>query len=386
MTRPTSRCPRREWIPRLALRRALLVAVLLTAGAVAGTPALPAAEQTPGPLAPPPATPGAAPADPSAAPADSATPVDPAASPAGTETPTEQRERLLVEALRRPDGWVDVRERITAKLVDFVPAVGAALLVLLVFYVLYRITAKVLHGLLRRTHADPAVQEIGLRLVKMVLLGFGLVMAASQLGFQVASLLAGVGIVGLAVGLAAQDSLSNLVAGITILWDHPFRIGDQVTISGTYGRVKQIGLRATTIVTVENIDAILPNKDVINQKILNHTMTPELRLGIPVGIGYGEDVRAARRVLLAAVEGHPMVLADPAPKVVVTELGESSVNLELRVWLTDPHREREAFFAMVEIAKAALNEAGIEIPFPQRTLHLAGDGPVAVEVRERAGG
>jgi small conductance mechanosensitive channel len=228
---------------------------------------------------------------------------------------------------------------------------------------------------MNRTRADPAARDIAVRLTRYAILAIGLMMAASQLGIQVGSLLAGVGIIGLALGLAAQDSLANLVAGITILWDRPFRIGDNVTVSGTFGKVKEIGLRTTRIRTVEHLDAILPNKEIINAKIVNHTLSPMMRLGIPIGIAYKEDTREARRVLLEAVAGHELVLEQPEPKVVVKELADSSVNLELRVWLRDPYEERAATFAMVELAKIALDEAGIEIPFPQRTLHLPGPLP-----------
>jgi small conductance mechanosensitive channel len=176
------------------------------------------------------------------------------------------------------------------------------------------------------------------------------------------------------VGLAAQDSLANLVAGLTILWDRPFHIGDNVTIAGTYGQVRQIGLRTTRLLTVDQVDAILPNKMVINEKILNHTLTPHLRVNVPVGIGYAADIGAARQALLAAVDGHPQLAQDPAPKVVVKELGDSAVQLELRAWLRDPHKEREVFYELLELAKVTLDQAGIEIPFPQRTLHLADPG------------
>jgi len=207
-----------------------------------------------------------------------------------------------------------------------------------------------------------------LKLSKFIILAFGLIMAAGQLGFQIASVLAGLGIVGLAVGLAAQDTLANLVAGITILWDRPFRIGDNVTVAGTFGSVQAIGLRTTRILTNDRIDAILPTKTIINEKILNHTRTPQLRVGIPVGIGYGEDLERAREVLVAAVAGHPQVLADPPPKVVVKELGDSAVVVEVRVWLRDPHAESEVRLDLLERAKLALDKAGIEIPFPTQTV------------------
>ena len=307
----------------------------------------------------------------------------PAKASEGTEAARNravENRNAVLNTLRDPSGWGAARARIVSKVVDFVPALGAAFIVLLVFYLLYRMSARLLHGLLRRTRADQAVLDVGTRLIKFVLLGMGVVMAASQLGFEVGSVLAGLGIVGLALGLAAQDTLANLVAGITILWDHPFRIGDNVTISDIYGQVKEIGLRTTRITTVDKIDAILPNKDVINEKILNHTLTAQLRLRVPVGIGYGEDVAEARKVLLAAIAEHPLLIPEPAPKVVVTELAESAVNLELRVWLRDARSEREALCEMLELVKAALDRAGIEIPFPQRTLWL----PDGVTVRQAA--
>jgi len=303
-------------------------------------------------------------------------PVDPHAAAAAAAA-RAARDRAILLELRHPNGWSQAGQRLIDRAVDFLPSLGAAVIVLLAFYLFYRLSSRLLRRLLHRTHADPAAQEIGLKLTKSVILAFGVVMAAGQLGFQVASVLAGLGIAGLAVGLAAQDTLANLVAGITILSDRPFRIGDNVTVAGTFGTVQEIGLRTTRILTAEKIDAILPNKTIINEKILNHTRTPQLRLGIPVGIGYGEDIAAARRVLAAAVAEHPNVLADPAPKVVVAQLGDSAVELEVRVWLTNPHLEREVRVDLLERVKLALDEAGIEMPFPTRAVLLSGAAPAA---------
>jgi len=295
----------------------------------------------------------------------------PAAPRAAAPPAAASRDPFLVAAMRQPRTLSMAGDRLLTRAIDSLPDLGAAVVVLIVFFTLYRVSARLLAGVLRRTRADPAVHEVVIRLTKIVIFGFGVVMAAGQLGFQVGSVLAGLGIAGLAVGLAAQDTLANLVAGITILWDHPFRIGDNVTIAGTFGQVKAIGLRTTRIQTGDHLDAILPNKTVINEKILNHTANPQLRLSVPVGIGYDQDIGQARAVLLAAVEGHARVLAEPAPRVVVRELAASSVNLELRVWLRDAHAEREILFELLELVKTSFDKAGIKIPTTAPTLELS---------------
>lgn len=326
------------------------------AAGLAGTPAVP----LPGSPAPPPAEPAGAAAEERQAPPPELIDLD----------------GPLLEA----DTWRRLADDLLVKAVDFVPSLIKALIVLLAFWVFYRVLTGVLGGVVRRTRADPGLLGITVRLLRYALLAMAVIMALGQLGFNIASVLAGVGIVGLAVGLAAQETVANLIAGLTILWDRPFRIGDNVTIAGTFGKVRSIGLRTTRIQTVERLDCILPNKEIVEQKIINHTMSPDFRLPVPLGIAYKEDTRKAREVLLAAVRGHELILEEPEPVVVVTGLGESSVDLELRVWLRDPYTEREALFDLIEIAKIALDEAGIEIPFPQRTLHFgSGTFPLRME-------
>lgn len=313
--------------------------------------------------------------------ADPAEEADPQAG-GGEDTGEQTAAPELIELegpLLEASTWTRLGDVLLERAIDFLPSLAKALIVLLAFYFFYRLSAGVLGGVFRRTGAEPALQGIVKSLLRYALLGLAAIMALSQLGFNIASMLAGLGIVGLAVGLAAQETVANLIAGLTILWDRPFRIGDNVTIAGTFGTVREIGLRTTRIETVDRLDAILPNKEVINQKILNHTLNPEFRLPVPLGIAYKEDSREARKVLLDAVVGHRLILEEPAPVVVVTGLGDSSVNLELRVWLRDPYTEREALFELTEIAKIALDEAGIEIPFPQRTLHFgSGTFPLSV--------
>jgi small conductance mechanosensitive channel len=267
--------------------------------------------------------------------------------------------------------WKRAGERLFTRFVDGLPDLVYALIVALFFVGLYLALRRVLRAVFERQRADPALIKISIQLTRYTLLAVGAIMAAAQLGFEVGSVIAGLGVVGLAVGLAAQDTLGNVIAGLTILWDRPFRTGDHVTIAGTFGRVMYVGLRSTHIRTVEELDTFLPNKNVVDQKIINHTMNPRLRLAISLGIAYKEDIRQARRVLLDAVRGNEHVADTPEPTVVVTQLADSAVNLELRIWLKDAYNERAASVDVLEIAKLALDEAGIEIPFPQRTVHMA---------------
>ncbi len=300
-------------------------------------------------------------------------PPEPAAAPA----PAPNEPTALVQVLQAPHTWRDLSEQFLRRVVDFLPRLAAAVLVLLVFALLHRLATRALTDALRDSKADPALRLVGVRLARYVVFGFALLMAASQLGFEVGSVLAGLGIVGIAIGFAAQDLLANLIAGFTILWDRPFRLGDFVTIGTTQGSVVEIGLRSTRLRTPDVRDVILPNKDVINATIVNHTSTPQLRLDLSIGVGYREDLRRVREVLLATLVDHPGVEAEPPPQMVVVALGDSAVQVELRVFLGDARGERNLRAELLEKAKLALDEAGIEIPFPQRVVQIAAPVEIA---------
>lgn len=350
--------------PRLSALLASLLAPLL-AMFLAAAPAAAAQPPIPG-LSPPAEEPAAEP------------------PPPGAEEGTETGLRLFdlpVDPLSA-EAWEIYARELVESAILFLPNVFRALFVLFAFWLIFRLVAGLFRRLLARRHTDASIIGITTRLARYALLSVAVVMALGELGFNVGSLIATLGILGLAVGLAAQESLGNVIAGLTILWDRPYRVGDNVTIAGTFGRVQEIGLRTTRVLTVERLDAFLPNREIVKEMIVNHTANPQLRLGVPVSIAYKEDTREARRVLLAAVEGNRLLREEPVPAVVVTALAESGVTLELRVWLRDPHEEREALFEVTEIAKIALDDAGIEIPFPQRTIHLA---PGSVLPRVEAG-
>ena len=264
--------------------------------------------------------------------------------------------------------------------IDFAPRVVAALVVLLAFWVIFKVSQPAFRRMLKR--AEFAEALIGLlvdNLYKFALLGLGLVMAASQLGINIGAALAGLGVAGIAIGFAAQDSVANTIAGFLIFWDKPFQVGQFVTTQGEYGEVTSITMRTTRIRTPNNTYLVVPNRKIIEDVMINHSMYGHTRVDVPIGIAYKESIDQAREALLAAAKEDALVLRDPEPVVLVTELGGSSVNLEVRVWIDDATHERPVFVSVLEAAKKALDRAGIEIPYPHLQLFVDDIRPAAVE-------
>ena len=267
-------------------------------------------------------------------------------------------------------GFLDP-EQLRRMAVDFTPKVIAALLVLLIFWLLVKVTRPTLRAVLRRARfAEALVKLLVDNVYKFTVLTIGLVMAASQLGIDVGAALAGIGVAGLAVGFAAQDSLANTIAGFLIFWDKPFQVGQFISTEDRYGKVTNITMRTTRIRTPDNVYVVIPNRELIENVLVNHSMYGETRVNVPIGIAYKENIARAREALLAAAKGTEGVSEDHAPDVVVQECGGSSVNLMVRVWVADAADERPVFFRTLENCKVALDEAGIEIPFPHLQLFV----------------
>ena len=267
-------------------------------------------------------------------------------------------------------GWVDW-DRVGTMVVDFVPKLGVAIVILIGFWAMYRLTRPPLTALLRRAgFAQALIHLLVDNVYKVVIVGLGLVMSASQLGINVGAALAGIGVVGIAVGFAAQESIANMIAGFLIFWDRPFEVGHFIETQDKYGEVRHITMRTTRIRTQENTYVVIPNKQIIGDMLVNHSMYGKTRINVPVGIAYKEQIAEAREVLLKAVRKLDGVLPDPLPTVVATGLGDSSVNLEVRIWISDASQERPIFYRVMETVKVALDAAGIEIPFPHLQLFV----------------
>ncbi len=221
-----------------------------------------------------------------------------------------------------------------------------------------------------RRGVDPNLVLLARYTALVVLVAWTAYMVA---GREIAPLIGALGVAGLAVSLAAQDTFSNFIAGVVILLDRPFRIGDWVRLGGKLGRIEGITLRTTRLRTPDNELIALPNSKVASSEVQNLSAGGPLRVHVPVGIAYGADLDRAREALLGVLKAHPAIRDLPAPEVWVRELGDSSVNLELVGWIPEAEIARLPRLAaeLTEAAKRALDRAGVPIPFPQRTLWFA---------------
>lgn len=185
--------------------------------------------------------------------------------------------------------------------------------------------------------------------------------------------LASAGVVGLAVGFAAKDTLANLFAGIFILADAPYKIGDFIVLdSGERGEVQHIGLRSTRLLTRDDIEVTVPNAVIANSKILNESGGPwEMeRVRLKVGVAYGSDLDRVRDVLLAAAAAQPDIASEPEPRVRIRAFGDWSIDQELLGWIETPVLRGKVLDDLFRRVYVGLQEAGIEIPFPQREVRL----------------
>jgi small conductance mechanosensitive channel len=255
----------------------------------------------------------------------------------------------------------------------FLPRLVVAIVIFALFYLCYRILKFLLARVTHRAGVELTAATFLVMVLKYVVLIVGLVMALQELGLNVTTILEGVGIVGIALGFAAKDTLSNIIAGFFLFWDKPFVIGDLIEVSDEYGEVREITLRSTRIVTVDGKLISIPNSVVVNTKVRSYTMSPHLRLDIDVTIGVKEKIADARDVILELVRGDSRFLTEPPPEVVVIALGDYYVKIELKVWLGDPRIHIAVREELREGIKNALDNAGIVMPY--ETIELVKQEP-----------
>lgn len=253
-----------------------------------------------------------------------------------------------------------------------------ASLVFALFYLIWRLLEWALHRALTRSTVDETTASFVETVAKYVILGIGLVQALSSAGIDAAAVLTSLGIVGLTIGFAARDALSNLISGLLIFWDRPFVIDDLVEVEGSYGRVDTITLRSTRVVTTDGRMLAIPNTTIINSVVASYTNFPHVRLDVGVTIGVEEDIDCASRILIDLVAEDNDYLTDPAPRVVVTNLGDYNVELELQAWYKDEYKHIAEQYDLRKRVFHAMNDAGIHMPYETVELRSAPDAPFEV--------
>lgn len=245
----------------------------------------------------------------------------------------------------------------------------AAILILVIGNWLAKKAVGLFVKMMERNEVDVTLTRFLKNIIYYALLIAVVIAAATELGINTTSFLAVVGAAGLAIGLALKDSLANFSAGVMLILFRPFKVGDAITAAGETGSVEEITIFNTVINTPDNQKKIIPNGIVASGTITNITANDKRRIDMVFGIGYGDDIKAAEKVLKDILKAEPAVLSDPPASVAVSELADSSVNFVVRPWvLTGDYWEVK--FSLTEKIKLAFDEAGISIPFPQQDVHM----------------
>ncbi|WP_338793886.1 mechanosensitive ion channel family protein [Bernardetia sp. MNP-M8] len=259
-----------------------------------------------------------------------------------------------------------------------------ALIALVIGWVVVGFIIKLIKKALHKAINDLALANFLTSIIGVLLKVLLFIVVASIVGIDTTSFAAIIGAAGLAIGLALQGSLSNFAGGVLIILLKPYRIGEFIEAKGMLGTVKEIQIFYTLLNTTDNKLIIIPNGELSNSPITNYSREPIRRVDITIGISYGDDIKTAKEIMSKAANAHPLVLkegdAPSNPVIVVTSLGDSSVNIAVRSWAKTPdywsvHND------LIEELKYKMDEAGIEIPFPQRTVWMKTENVVSEDTK-----
>jgi len=249
----------------------------------------------------------------------------------------------------------------------YVPKVVLAIVTLMVGMWLINRFVKVLDSKLGKK--DPTLNKFLCGLINAILKVLLLISVASMIGIATTSFIAVIGAAGLAVGLALQGSLGNFAGGVLILIFKPFKVGDTIEAQGFLGAVDEISILYTIVNTFDNRRVVIPNGSLSNATLVNVSIYDKRRCDMTFGIGYDDDIDKAKGILKQLMEEDERSLSDPAPRICVGSLGDSSVNLMFRVWVATDNLW-PYYWDMQEKVKKAFDAADITIPFPQRDVHM----------------
>lgn len=256
------------------------------------------------------------------------------------------------------------------KIAGYLPNILFAVLLFLCFWVAEKTISKMLSATLKRLKVENQVINLLLKTVKIAIYIFAFLSIAEQLKINVTSLIAGVGVMGLAISFAAQDTVGNLISGVVLIIDKPFKTGDWILLGNLHAVVTEIGLRTTIVTSFDNETVVIPNKQIVQERIINFTIQPKIRVKVSFGVAYKEDIEKVRELLLPIAKSDDRILKHPEPIVIVSSLGASSIDMQLRFWIENSIDQFPMMWEYTEKCKKALDKAGIQIPFPHLQLFL----------------
>ena len=274
-----------------------------------------------------------------------------------------------VNAAGLPLAWSSPLPGVPVSLVQIFLLIG---LLVAVFWLSSRTKRFLFTRLLVNSGLDRSLQYAISQIASNAVLVIGIIIVLQNTGINLGALTVFAGAIGVGIGFGLQNITSNFISGLVILAERPIAIGDRVEVAGVAGQVTHIRARSTVILTNDNITMIVPNTKFIDSPVTNWTFgDPRVRFRVPVGVAYGSDVNQVRAALTAAGRAHPKALEDPAPSVFLKQFGSSSIDFELVVWSTEmSHRPSRFKSDLNFLIEEKLREAGIEIPNPQRDLHI----------------
>ncbi len=252
-----------------------------------------------------------------------------------------------------------------------------AIVILVVGWLVVKKLRTLIAKVMRKAGMDETLVTFLNNMIYILLLVFVVVAALNQVGFATTSIVAILGASTLAVALSLQGSLANLAAGVIIIIMRPFKVGDSVEAAGTFGVVQRMTILTTQLLSPDGKVIYVPNSKLVGDNVINYSANELRRVDLVAGVGYEADLAKVKQVLEQILADEPLVLKDPAPTVAVSELADSSVNLVVRPWVKNADYWN-AYFALTEAIKLRLDSEGINIPYPQRDLHLVGGWPEAL--------
>ena len=263
-------------------------------------------------------------------------------------------------------------------------AIFMFLFILLVVVILSRLFArKFLERILIRLQIEEGTRYTFRRIIELAFILIGAIIAFQSIGINLSGLAVIFGLLSVGIGFGLQNITSNFVAGLILLFERPIKVGDRVTVGDVEGDVMDINIRSTTVRSLNNIAIIVPNSEFVSSQVVNWSHGDrKIRLDIEVGVSYQSDLDTVLRSLKEVATENPEILRDPEPDVHLREFGDSSWNMKLRIWIDDPKRHPVVRSDINCAIVRKLRENGVEIPFPQRDLHLRSPLPTPLLVSQ----